>query len=70
MANFKTNQANMKASMINLENQIWQLTNSMKESLSRPFPSDMENNPKECMASTLRSGKELGDSKEVENEKL
>ena len=42
----------------------------MKESSSKSFPSDMENNPKDCMAITLRSGKELGDSKEVENEKV
>ena len=42
----------------------------MNESSSRSFPSDTEKNPKECMNITLRSGKELGDSKEVENEKV
>ena len=30
----------------------------------------MENNPNECIAITLRSGKEVGDSKEAENEKV
>ena len=56
MANFKTNQAKMNASMKNLENQLEQLPHLMKESSSRSFPSDMEKNPKECMAITLRSG--------------
>ena len=36
----------------------------------KTFPSDLENNPKDCMAITLRTGKELGDSKEVKNEKV
>ena len=70
MANFKTNQANMNASIKNLENQKGQLAHSMKESSSRSFPSDTKNNTKECMAITLRSEKEIGDSKEVENEKI
>ena len=42
----------------------------MKKSSSISFLSDMEKNPKDCMAITLRSGKELGDSKDVENEKV
>ena len=63
MDNFKKNQANMNASMKNLENWIGELAHSMKESSSRSFPSDLENSPK-------GSGKELGDSKEVENVKL
>ena len=42
----------------------------MKESSLRSFPNDKEKNPKEWMSITLRSGKELGDSKVVENEKL
>ena len=70
MANFKTNQANINALIKNLENEIGQLTHSMKESLSRYFASNTEKKPKECMAITLRSGKEFEDSKEVENEKL
>ena len=35
----------------------------MKESSSRSFPSDKEKNPKDCMAITLWSGKELEDGK-------
>ena len=60
----------MNASMKNLENIIGQLVHSMKESSSRSFLSDTEKNPKECMTITLMTWKELGDSKEVENEKL
>ena len=42
----------------------------MKESSSRSFPSVMEKNPKDWMAITLWSGKELGNSKIAENEKM
>ena len=70
MANLRINQANMNTSMKNLENQIGLLAHSLKVSSSRYFPSDKENNTKESMAITLRSAKELGNSKEVENEKL
>ena len=45
-----------------------QLAQSMKASSSKSFLIDMEKNPKDSMAFTLRSGKELGDSKEVESE--
>ena len=37
----------------------------MKDSSSRSFPSDTKKNPKDCMAITLRSGKELRDSKDL-----
>ena len=60
----------MGASLKNLETQVGQLAHSMKESSFRSFPSDTENNLKDCMAITLRSGKDLGDSKKVENEKV
>ena len=66
----------MGASLKNLETQVGQLAHSMKESSSRSFPSSMEKNPKDYMAITLRSGKEIGDSKDlvdskkVENEKI
>ena len=42
---------------------------SMKESSSRSFPSDTEKNLKDCMAITLQSGKDLGNSKNGENGK-
>ena len=70
IANLETCQANMGTSLKNLETQVGRLAHFMKESSSRSFPSDTENNPKDCMAITLRSGKELGNSKEVENEKV
>ena len=41
----------------------------MKESSSISFPSDTKKNPKDCMAITLRSGKELRNSKNAENRK-
>ena len=46
-----------------------QLVHSMKESSSRSFPSDTEKNPKDCMAITVRSGKEVRDGKELGNSK-
>ena len=42
----------------------------MKASSSKSFPIDTKKSPKECMAITLWSGKELCDSKEVESEKV
>ena len=66
----------MGSSLKNLETQVGQLAHSMKESFFRYFPSDTKKNPKDCMAITMRSGKELGDGKElgnsgkVENEKI
>ena len=70
IANLETNQGNMGASLKNLETQVGQLTHSMKESSSRSFLSDMEKNSKDFLSITLRSGKELGNSKKVENEKV
>ena len=35
------------------------LASIVKENLATKFPADTEKNPKECMAVTLRSGKEL-----------
>ena len=59
--NLETHQANMGESMKNLETQVGQLTQPMK-------PSDIEKKFKDCMVITLWSGKELGDSKNVESE--
>ena len=42
----------------------------MKESSFKSIMSDMEKNSKDCMAITLRNGKDLGDYKEVENVKV
>ena len=50
--------------MKNIETQIGQLTQAINQSSSKSFPSDMEKNPKYCMAITLSSGRKLDDSKE------
>ncbi|XP_062075391.1 uncharacterized protein LOC133779446 [Humulus lupulus] len=49
----------MGATMKTLKTQVGQLANTMKNQLSRSFPSDTEKNLKECNAITLRSEKEL-----------
>ena len=70
ITDLETNQANMGAYLKNFEAQVGQLAYLMKESSSRYFSSDTKKNPIGCMSITLRSGKELGDSKEDENEKV
>ena len=59
IANLETTQVNMGASLKNLETQTGQLAQSMKASLSKSFPSNTENNPKEFMAIALRNGKDV-----------
>ena len=59
-------QANTKASLKNLETQVGQLALTMQNQSKDAFPSDTRKNPKDCMAVTLRSGREL---KERRNEK-
>ena len=59
MKNMETNQVSLGASLINLETQIGQLAQSLRENPPKFFPNDMEKNPRQCMAVTLRSGKEL-----------
>ena len=53
ITSLETTQANMGASLKNLETQMGQLTHSMKESYFRSFPSDTDKNLKDCMAITL-----------------
>ena len=52
--------------MKNLETQMGQLAQSLRESLPKSFPSDREKNPKKCMAETLRRGKEPDEPKKDE----
>ena len=59
-------QANTNASMKNLETRVGQLALNMQNQSRDSFPSDTKKNPKDCMAITLRSGKEL---KNIEEEK-
>ena len=62
-------QTNMESTMKTIETQIGQLALVMKESSSRSFPSDIEKNPKEFKAITLRSGKVLENLTRVDEEK-
>ena len=52
-------QANTNASLKNLETQVGQLALNMQNQYRNFFPSDTKKNPKDCMAITLRSCKEL-----------
>ena len=59
-------QANTNASLKNIETQIGQLALSMQNQSRDSFPSDTKKNPKDCMAITLRSGRELQKREEYE----
>ena len=59
-------QANRNASMKNLETQVGQLALAMQNRSRESFPSDTKKNPKDCMAVTLRSRKELKSNREAE----
>ena len=52
-------QANTNASLKNLETQVRQLAIFLQKQSKGSFPSDTQKNPKDCLAVTLRSGKEL-----------
>ena len=68
MRNMETNQTTFNATLKNLEIQMGQIAQSIKQNFSKSFPSNIEKNPEECMAITLRSGRELDDSKEVKQQ--
>ena len=72
-ANTTVFQANTNVSLKNLETQVRQLALAMQNQPKVVFPSDTKKNPKECMAVTLRSGRELEESinekKKTEEEK-
>ena len=61
-------QANTNASLKNLETQVGQLVLSMQNQSRDSFPSDTKKNPKDCMAITLRNGREFQKRKEEDNE--
>ena len=58
-------QANTNASLRNLESQVGHLAMNMQNQSRDSFPSQTKKNPKDCMAITLRGGKEL---KKIEEE--
>ena len=60
-------QANKNASLKNLETQVGKLALAIQNQSKDAFPSDTKNNPKECMAITLKSGR--GMKEREENEK-
>ena len=64
-ANTTVFQANTNTSLKNLETQVGQLALAMQNQSKDAFPGDTKN-PKDCMAVTLRSGREL---EERRNEK-
>ena len=66
-------QANTNAALKNLETQVGQLALAMQNLSKDAFSSDTGKNSKDCMAVTLRSGRELkkkrNEKKETEEEK-
>ena len=58
-------QATTNASLKNLETQVGQLALTMQNQSKDSFPSDTRNDPRDCMAVTLRSGREM-EEKRVE----
>ena len=52
-------QANINASLKNLETKVRQLALAMQNQSKDVIPSDTKKNPKDCMAATLRSGRGL-----------
>ena len=58
-ANTTVFQANTNASLKNLETQVRRLALVMQNRPKDAFPSDTRKNPKDCMAITLRSGRDL-----------
>ena len=77
LKNFQANtvmfHTNTNASLKNLEIQIGQLAQAVQKEPKDSFPSDTRNNPKDCMAIILRSGRELdemrGEKRDTEEEK-
>ena len=69
MKNMETNQVGLGSSLKNLENQMGQFAQSLIENPPKSFPSDIEKNPKQCMAVTLRSGREMDEPKKNEKTK-
>ena len=69
MKNIEKNQVELGASLKNLETLMGQLAQSLRENPQKSFSSDTEKNPKQCMAVTLRSGKELDEPKKCEKAK-
>ena len=71
--NMEMNQVGLGSSLKNIETQMGQLAQSLRENPPKSCPRDTEKKPKQCLAVTLRSGKELDEPKlsgEAEENKL
>ena len=64
-ANTAVFQVDTNASLKNLETQVGQLALAMQNQSKDSFPNDTKKNPKDCMAITLRGGKELKSGEEA-----
>ena len=62
--NFQIFQNTTNATLKNLETQVGQLALTLQSQKKDAFPSDTKKNPKDCMVVQLRSGKELEEIKE------
>ena len=64
---FKSNtqifQSNANASLKKLKTQVGKLASTLQNQTKDAFPSDTKNNPRDCMAIHLRSGKELSNNR-------
>ena len=77
LENFQANaivfEANTNDSLKNMEMQIGQLALTMQNQSKDSFPIDTRKNPRDCLAITLRSGRELeerrNEKKDTEEEK-
>lgn len=49
----------VQSAIRNLETQVWQIAEAVKEKNHNTFLSDTKRNPRDCMAIALRSGKKL-----------
>ena len=63
------NQVELGASLKILETQMGQLAQSLRKDPPKSFPSDTKKNPKQWMAITLRTGRELDRPKKNEKTK-
>ena len=68
-SNTQTFQANINASLKNLETQVGLLDLTLQNQTKDAFPSDTQKNPRDCMAVQLRSGKEMISSR-AENKEM
>ena len=59
-------QANINASLKNLETQVGQLALAMQNQSKYAFPSNTRKNSKDCMVVTLRSRRDIESRKEEE----